>query len=191
MKVAFDLDEVLADFNSKLLQFHNENYGTNFAVSDLHSYNLWETWGGTREQAIQKVFRFYESPYFENIKPFDEAIGIIEKLSKNNELVIITSRPTQLESVTTDWVHIFFPQKFSKILLTHHYSNDGKIGKEKDEVCSQESIDVIVEDSLEWAQKCSRRNVKAILLDRPWNQTGPANENIIRVEHLNEILGIL
>lgn len=58
MNVGVDLDEVLADFLPSLMDYHNENYGTDFKKEDFHSYQFWHVWGGTREEAIQKYMAF-------------------------------------------------------------------------------------------------------------------------------------
>ena len=55
MNIGVDLDEVLGDFLSSLIQYHNTNYNSVLSREDFHSYKFWEVWGGTKEEAIQKL----------------------------------------------------------------------------------------------------------------------------------------
>ncbi|MEM4367385.1 MAG: hypothetical protein QW035_04655 [Candidatus Anstonellales archaeon] len=62
--VAFDLDDVLADFTSKLIEWHNATYGTSFKKNDFFSFRFWEVWGGNERQAFNKILSFYSSDFF-------------------------------------------------------------------------------------------------------------------------------
>lgn len=74
MKIAIDLDEVIAGFLDAFIKYHNDAYQTNFNKLDFFSYKFWKVIGGTREEAIHKVYYFHDSSYFDQIKPLDGAI---------------------------------------------------------------------------------------------------------------------
>ncbi len=189
MRIGIDLDEVLANFLDPLLRFHNEIYSTSLKRDDFKSYNFWETWGGTREQAIQKVLDFYKSDYFKNIKPFEGAIESIEELSKDNELLIITSRYKAISEETEKWINKYFPDNFSGIHFTNEFF-DSFNNKRKHEICLDLEINSLVEDSLEYAQQCASNGINILLMDRPWNR-GKLQEGIIRVHSWKEITDYL
>ncbi len=67
MKIGIDLDDVLIEFLPSLIQYHNEAHSTCLELSQFTSYKFWEIWGGTREQAVQKVYAFHKTPHFQNI----------------------------------------------------------------------------------------------------------------------------
>jgi len=54
--VAVDIDEVLGQFLNSLIQFHNDTYGTHLKLSDFHSYEFHEIWGGTPEEGTHFLF---------------------------------------------------------------------------------------------------------------------------------------
>ena len=56
MKIGIDLDQVLADLLPALIEFHNFTYGTVLTEKQFNSDKFWEVWGGTREEAIKKVY---------------------------------------------------------------------------------------------------------------------------------------
>ena len=90
MIIAIDMDEVLADFISKLINFHNEVYKTSLTRDMIFTYEFNKVWGGTLHEAIQKVIQFQGTKYFDEIKPVNGAVDRVKKLKKNNELLIIT-----------------------------------------------------------------------------------------------------
>lgn len=65
MLIRIDLDDVLADFINSLIRFHNQTYGTDLTKDQFHSYNFWEVWGGNREEAIQKVYKFHTTHFYQ------------------------------------------------------------------------------------------------------------------------------
>ena len=40
--LAVDIDEVLARFTPAVIQFHNDNYGSNLKLDDFHSYEFYQ-----------------------------------------------------------------------------------------------------------------------------------------------------
>ncbi len=189
MLIGIDIDDVMADFISPLIEFHNRRYGTSLKADDFHSYRFSEVWGGTDEEGIRKVFEFCNSRYFAGIKPADGAVEAIGKLSKKFDLVSLTSRPVELEPKTLEWLEKYFPGIFAdKIYFAHNsYVNFGN-RKKKSEFCRDLNITFLIEDSLEYARECSEIGTRIYLLDKPWNRTGEL-EGVIRVKSWDEIIG--
>ena len=187
MLVACDLDEVLADLIPPLIHYHNTMYGTNLSKDKVHRYNLWEVWGGTKEEAINKVHDFYLTEDFKNILPVPDSQKAISVLSKKNELIIITSRPTHLYDNTISWVEKHFPNLFSEVYLTNQWSKSNP-GKSKSEVCTDLGVNLLIEDSFDHAKECAQSGVKILLMDRPWNQEQNLPQGITRVKSWEEVV---
>ncbi len=188
MKIGIDLDEVLADFLPALIEYHNATYGTFLAREQFQSYKFWEVWGGTREDAIQKVYDFHKTSYFKNIKPVvgsQEAVGI---LKQNNDLVVITSRQDDVTKATKNWIAQYFSDIFSDIYFANHYSQNGG-STTKRQICDSAGIDLLIEDSPEYALECLDSRRKVLLLDCPWNKrSSELPHGIYRVNSWNDIL---
>lgn len=187
MKIAIDIDEVLGQFMKSLIEFHNSEYKTNYKLEDFFSYNFWNVWGGTKEQAIQKVYNFHKTNYFKEIKPVEDAQESVKKLRENNELFIITSRQNDVMEETKKWIEKNFPKTFTNIYFTNHFSQNGK-SKTKKEICELLDVDILIEDSLEYSLECIRPNRKIFLLDYPWNKSDSLPKEITRVYSWKEIL---
>lgn len=95
------------------------------------------------------------------------AIISIEKLSKNYDLMVITSRPDIIRPETILWIESYFPKKFSYIEFTGYWAK--KERKDKASVCMKHRVKVLIDDYPEFLLKFSEKG-KAILFDAPWNQ---------------------
>ncbi|MEA3356881.1 MAG: hypothetical protein U9Q67_00375 [Patescibacteria group bacterium] len=190
MKIAVDLDDVLADSMTVLIKFHNNTYNTALKKSEFLSTRFWETWGGTRDEAIQKVYDFYKTSYFKDTQPIRNSISVIKKLKENNDLFIITSRQYCIEKETINWVEKYFPGIFTKIFFTNHYSQSGD-NRKKSDVCDRLNVDVLIEDSLDYAMECLKADRKIILFKCPWNIDGQIQKGIYPVNGWNEVMEII
>ncbi len=190
-RIGIDLDDTLVDFNSALREWHNEECRTSLRRDDFKSYSLNETLGETEEEINQKMNDFYNSGYFENIQPIPGAIAAIEKLSKREELFLITSRPDFLNEKTIESLNRFFPGKFLDIIHSiNHYSKRKNSGKSKVEICRDLGASRLIDDSLDYIMQCLETGeVRGLLFGNyPWNQLNGLPTNIIRVKNWREAL---
>lgn len=187
MKIGIDLDEVLADFLPALIEYHNTTYGTFLVRDQFQSYRFWETWGGTREEAIQKVYDFYKTSYFRNMKSVAGSQEAVSVLKQNNDLLVVTSRQDDVAEATKEWIAQHFPNVFSDVLFANHYSQNGSSTTKK-QICDSVGVDVLIEDSPEYALECLNPKRKVLLLDYPWNRGFELPQGIYRVNSWKEIL---
>ncbi|MBS3146997.1 hypothetical protein J4471_04860 [Candidatus Woesearchaeota archaeon] len=169
MKIGVDLDEVLADFINPLLQYYNSTYNRSFCRNDFNTYNFSDIWHTTNDQAINIVYDFYASPYFDLIKPVSGSQIGISRLSISNELHVITARPNELKTKSIEWIDNYFKDRFKQIYITNYYSKNGKSQK-KSKICADLGIEILIEDSIENAFDCLDQNRNIILLETPWNK---------------------
>ena len=187
MKIGIDLDEVLADFLPAFIEYHNDTYGTSLVREQFHSYRFWETLGGTREEAIQKVYDFHKTPNFKNMKPVLDSQESVDILKQNNDLVVVTSRQDDVAKVTREWITQHFPNVFSEIYFTNHYSQNGSSTTKK-QICNSVGVDILIEDSLEYALECLNSKRRILLLDCPWNRSYELPQGIYRVNSWKDII---
>lgn len=188
MKIGIDIDGVLADLMNPLVDYHNKQYGTTLKRADFKTFNLWETWGGTKEEAYKKVYAFFHSKFFEGVLPIKDSQESVNYLSKKHELVVVTPRPNYIVDKTFRWVDKYFPSCFKEVNFTHEWSKNGS--SRKKDVCLDKSVNILIEDALDKAVDCSSVT-KVMLYDCPWNRYHPLPENITRVNNWEEILGFL
>jgi uncharacterized HAD superfamily protein len=186
MKIAIDLDEVLNNDIDQVIAYHNNLYHTELKREDFFSYNFWEVWGGSKAEAVEKILAFYKTDFFKNIKPVPEAIELMKSLKeRGDELYVVTGRPDEIVSETKDWIERYFPNMFTDIYNTNHFSLINQ-PKTKSEICNMLSIKAIIDDNKDHALDCAEAGIKVFLLDCPWNKE-VSHSNITRVYNLSEI----
>lgn len=188
--IGIDCDDVVIDFNTGLAIYNRRFYGTTYCREDITSYKLNSMWGCTPDEAIQRVIDFYQSDEHQNLLPVEGAVEAIERLSKNNDLVIITARPENVRGLTIELVHKHFPKVFGEPHFLGHFDGDQTHRKTKGEVCRELGVEVFIEDALSNALSVSSEGIPVLLFDTPWNQ-GELPPNTTRVFSWSEILKIL
>lgn len=188
MYIGIDLDEVLADFMSALIDFHNCTYGTSFTKNDFHSCEFHEVWGGTQEEAIQKVYDFHKTAYSENMQPVAGSVEGVENLKRDGHtLSVITSRQYDFVDLTKNWLQKYFPDKFSNIHFTNSHSQNG-VAIKKSEICSRLNVGILIDDRADNANECAMSGTKVFLLDYPWNRNANLLPTVTRVKSWQEII---
>lgn len=196
--IAVDLDEVIGSFIVPLCEFHNEHYGTNLSQSAFFSYAFADVWGGTREESIAKVFKFFESKYFQDIPCIPGAKRALDILQKSGfELVIVTSRQHAIEQATRKWVQKHYPGIFRDIAFGNHWGKEGKKTSKKD-ICVALGASVLIDDNLSYATEVAAVGIEAILFDLDgeygWNKThnnAPDPDGVVRVKSWDDVLSVI
>lgn len=168
-----DIDDVLCQFFQGYLEFAEPIVGKK-ELKDITSEYLWEVLPIDKTKAFKIADDFCYSKEFPNISLVDGAKDGIAKLVKDHEVVFITSRPSHLAKITKD----FLIRHFVKDPVVFHAGNYHGGNKYKHEICLDQGIDLIFEDSGLNAGKCALAGIPVVLFDKPWNQS--VNHYLIR-----------
>ncbi len=187
MHIGVDLDSVLAEIIPAMDRFHNETYHTKIKLADHKSFNLSEVWGGTSDDAYNKLLRFQQSAYFDIIKPVKGARRGIAGLNKKHTLSVITARPYLLEKKTIAWLDKYFPKKFKHIYHTNQAARSNEPFVKKSEIGKKLGIEMMIEDNLDFAIDIVSIGVPVFLFDQPWNRVKKLPKGITRVYSWREI----
>ncbi len=192
MKLGVDIDDVIANFILTLALFHNETYGGNLSKNNFISYDFWKVWGGSKEDAVQKVDKmFTQQNYLKKILPIEQSFDSLKKLKESGiDLYAITGRRDNMAKQTTEWIKKHFPNIFLDIHFTNSYCLKGKSEK-KSKICKKIGITTIIEDHLTHALDCAENDIQVLLYDNPWNKSLVKSKNIRRVFSWSEITEIL
>jgi len=188
MKIAIDLDDVLANSLDSFMEFYNKNYGGELKREDFTAFTLNEIMGTPVEEERNILEDYDDRGYYENIEPTSGAKEAVLELGKKNELVIVTSRPQKKEEQTRRWLKKHMPEFSEVYFIRREYGGESKT---KGEVCKELGVEVLIEDNLGYAKSCVSEGVKVLLFDYPWNQEKNLPENMIRVKSWEEILKVL
>lgn len=87
-RIAIDMDEVIADFNSKQLRLFNRDYKENITVEDLRGTRLRELRPHLKDE-IMNYLR--DSAFFRDLDVIKDSQEVIKELSRHYEIFITTA----------------------------------------------------------------------------------------------------
>lgn len=203
--LAVDVDEVLAQFLAACNKWYNATYGENFKVTDYESYHFCDTWGCTDGEALERVYEFFGTSYFEEIEPVAGAYESLELLSRYFRLAVVTSRQLFLEQSTRDWLKKHFPKiSFSYILFGNQWitpqANAQRISKK--DFCKAIGAVALIDDLPKYILDSASVLKTAVLFNngnnQKWSRITDAMvaadhvpENIVTCTSWSQICGIL
>jgi 5'(3')-deoxyribonucleotidase len=185
-KIAIDLDEILSDTLTSVLDYYNTIHKTSIKREDFHSYNYWEIWGGSRERAVKLIADYYKTDYFKNIKPVAGSIDGINKLKElGYEMYVVTGRSVEYKKQAINWLDKYFKNMFKDIFFADTFSVDIET-KKKSEICKENGLKLIVEDDPYHIEDCTKAGIEVIYIEYPWNKNKEF-KNAIKVSSWKEI----
>ena len=189
MKIAVDCDDVLAEFIPALAEWHNEKYNTRLKKEDFHSFTFCEVWGGSYDEAVEKVKQSFREKGVLDMNVIGGAFGVLKKLKgEGHELQVVTSRFEFVKEETEVWLDKHFEGLFEDVHFGHNsYSDEGK-SLSKAEQCEALGFDLLIDDLAEHARACSEKGIKVILFDEPWNQDVGDSDMVKRVRGWDDVL---
>lgn len=188
MRIGIDFDDVVANSLDVLMRLHNERYGTALTRADFHSFNLWEVWGGTREEAIKKIDEFFNEDQLKEISPIAGSIEAINTLKQEgHDLYVITGRAERDVAQTERWLKHHFAGVFKGVHYAHFNTLD-KSPRRKLDICKELKIELMIDDHLPTAIECAENGIKAFLFNQPNNAHAVLPPGITRVHSWNEII---
>ena len=185
MKIAIDLDDVLALSLENFIEFYNEKSNKKISFKDFTGFSLNESIGMPLEEERKLLEDYDSSKYYDKIKPMPGAKEGIKELSKTQQIVILTSRPKKRENQTREWLKKYL-EYFGEILfIRHDYSGKSRT---KGEVCKEVNAELLIEDNLDYARSCVSEGIPVLLFNYPYNQEKGSNPKITRINSWKEIL---
>ncbi len=141
--IAIDCDDVLVETTKYITDEYNNRFGTNVVYENAYMFDSpdWDADNDTRYHRVHEIIR---GEGFAELKPRNDAIEVVNRLSKQHELHLVTARDMSVEFVTIQMLNQYFPDCFTE--LNH-------IGEtSKGEVCRAIRADVLVDDHMKHLQ---------------------------------------
>ncbi len=185
MKIGIDLDDVVFEFTRTFLDFYSGRYGKLIKFEEVKTYYFEEIFDLPLEKVIDLIRDMVAEGVAGNMPVCDYAQESILNLADNHEIIFLTSRV--IRKGTLDSLKKLFPEiNFKLIYSSNSYA--GTNGKTKGEICKEEGIHVMIEDSKEYASEIATNGTKVLLLGKPWNENFQSHPNIIKINDWKEVL---
>jgi uncharacterized HAD superfamily protein len=182
--IAIDCDDVLVATTPYFVAAYNQAHGTNVSVAQSRDENE-EIWAAPRELRLQRLDELTKTDEYFKISPTTEEINVLQELSGEHSLHLITARtPAELE-LTQTMIERDLPGAFTSF---DFIGTDGSKG----EVCQRIGADILIDDSIHNLIDAVEKGIPVsnVLLfgNYPWNQEVPdALTGITRCVSWNEV----
>lgn len=178
LRIALDLDGVLADATDNWMGIVRERFGISLEKSQIDEWSFWNNLGMVEEQFDEIFSEAWRN--WETIKETEENLSEkVERLTSLGELEIVTGRSRETIGYVTKWMS----RKginCKKIVLVGTHSPKAHL-----------DYHIFIDDSPLHVSDAADRGKVAILYDQPWNRKLPERENLIRVKSLLEASEII
>ena len=175
LRIAVDLDGVLAETMTIWCKKANEELGTRVTLDDLDTWASWTKFGITRDQFFRLLDEAWDK--WEEVPPTEPDLAEkVAKIQPLGSLDIVTGRSRQTVEGAKNW-------------LAHHkipYERFVRVPGMKDKVFL--NYDVYIDDAPELMPLISRNpGMRGILYERPWNRNVPRLPGVFKVESWTRI----
>jgi 5'(3')-deoxyribonucleotidase len=179
LKIAVDLDGVLAESMTVWCEIANKEYGTSFKMEDLDSWSWWRKSPVSKDDFYRILDESWD--YWEKIPPTEPDIARkVARIESFGDLDVVTGRSKRTVDAARDWID---SQKV-------RYRNFIRVLGWRDKILLD--YDVYIDDAPDLMPLVSRSPTAwAVLYDRPWNRNVPDIPKVLRSKSWAEIPKLL
>lgn len=184
MKIGIDIDNVISNFNDELLKEYlkHDKELRNTGIINKDVFIRYGMFDWTEKEETE----FYKNSIERiaiKLKPIHRATETIRKLKEDgNEIIIISGRNNgeynNPYKLTEEWL-AKYNIVYDKLILTNAYNKE-----EKANVCKENNIDIMIEDSTQTAVNIEKVGTKVLFMNTRYNKN---NENFEKVSNWKEI----
>ncbi len=174
LHLGFDIDGVIANFAEPFTKIVEEKYGTRLNEADIYTFDLSLILGVTKAERNQLVVETLQKDLPAN----PEAREVLQRLYREgHKISLLTARYGSLLETTKAWLNAERIPYTQLLLLNVGAKYLARI----------DTLDLIVEDSLEDAIEWTQKVKTVLIYDHPWNKSLNVKNLIKRVHGWNEI----
>lgn len=182
--IAIDIDDVLADYAAEFVIMSNKLWGTDL-TPDQYDEDWMKLWGVGVDEIMERGKILFEDRMHERLKHKDDAVPVLEELSKSYRLTVITARNSQTRELTLGWFKRHYPMiDPDNVTFAGLWENpDSQVAKRtKGAIAKSLGVDYIIDDQLKHCLAADKLGIKALLFGNyTWNQTGSLPSGVTRV----------
>jgi len=177
MKIALDVDGVLADIIFVWLDQYNNTHKKSITSDDIVQWDFWKEFGYDK-------YRFYEElsncwSRWIDVPPTEQDItATVEKLHSVGVVDIVTARDASSTKYVKKWL------EHNKIKYNDYVAV--MRGSDKADL----DYDIFIDDSPRNVVRIASKGKNALLYDQPWNRS-IIDSKIVRIKKLEEAVNVI
>lgn len=191
LRVAIDIDDVLAGNAVEFVAYSNKKWGTNLTVDDYNEH--WaRVWGVDNNEVERRAAMMHREGLVRSYRPTSNAYEVLKQISRNHTLYIATSRRLQMRDDTLEWISLHFPKIFDDAVIYFAGIWD-TVGENahmqtKADLVMSISADVLIDDQPKHCNAVAATGRRAILFgDYAWNRSESILPNVVRCADWREV----
>lgn len=185
--IAVDIDEVLAQHNRALAEWHNREHDTNH-TADSYFTDYWRNvWNVSTEEAKKRAAAFHASRAHAQFSVVPGAFEALQRLKLSYDLVVVTVRRQCIIEDTKQWLKRHYPGIFDEVHFVHFW--DANDTTTKAQLCQKIGASYLIDDSVKHCNLAAENGINALLFgDYSWNHAEQLPTRVKRVVDWNEVV---
>ena len=191
LKIAIDVDDVLAENAAGFVAFSNQRWSTSLGVDDYDEH--WsKMWNIDNDEVERRATEFHESAVMRDYGHIGGAFSVLQYLSQAHHLAIATSRRLQMREDTLAWISEHFPGIFVNDAI--HFAgiwdtvSDTSHSMTKADLIAQIDADILIDDQLKHCIAVAETGRHALLFgDYRWNRQKHLPPRVIRCANWDDV----
>ncbi|MEM2114762.1 MAG: hypothetical protein QXS12_04845 [Candidatus Caldarchaeum sp.] len=178
MRIAVDVDGVLADLAGMIIKIYKEETGVEIPRESITEWEFWHRLSMTRQQFMGLIVKSWSR--WREITPTEDDIAEdVMNLARHGVVDVLTQRPAETINPVKLWLknHDVVYRSFTWVPLRSSKLNF--------------VYDVYIDDSPRLADQFPLKNRILMVYDQPWNRNVQPRNNIVRVSSLDEAAKII
>jgi hypothetical protein len=177
MKIALDVDGVLADIIFAWLEEYNKTHEKIMRKEDIAQWDFWKRLGFDKYMFFAELSRCWSK--WTEVPPMEEDIAkAVEKLHSLGTVDIVTARDADSTKYVKQWL------EHNRIKYDEYVAV--MTGREKADL----EYDIFIDDSPHNVVRIASKGKNAIVYDQPWNRN-VNGEKIVRIKRLEEAAQVI
>jgi 5'(3')-deoxyribonucleotidase len=193
-KIAVDIDDVLSATAEGFAAYSNQRWGGDHKAEDF-TEELAVFWRVDLDEAINRSHEYHNSDAAAAFRHHNAAVPVLRELHKKYDLIVVTSRWSTLQSVTTAWLHKHFPGIFDEVRFAGIWGTDQtkddvhlRLKRTKAEICREIGADYLIDDQPKHCIGAAGAGLKALLFgDYKWNRDVELPNGVVRVRDWKDV----
>ena len=178
MRIALDVDGVLANLIEPLLKRYKEETGVEISVEEVDTWDFWKKHGLSKQMFMELLIKTWTRWW--EIEPIEDDVEEdVERLNSLGHVDIVTQRPAKTIEYVKEWL------EKNKIKYRRFTWVPPRRTK------AQLSYDIYIDDSPKLAEALNKLGKPMLLYDQPWNRSFGETRIVRRVYSLDDCVDIL